>query len=320
MTAKTSRPRVIVDCDPGHDDVFAVATAAMLCDVVGITVVAGNSPLTNTQRNARIARDLMDLAGTPVHSGATHPLAGPTTTNADEAHGRTGLDGPPERQPLLGIDGTDAVSYLVEQTQAEEGLWLIALGPLTNIALALRADPGIRDRIAGLSFMGGSTTHGNISSAGEFNVFFDPEAAAEVLEAGIPLVRMFGLNVTHQVCGGTAMIEALERANTERSRFCAGLLRFSQEFNANIYGLTGSDRDTAAAPMHDPCAVLGVARPDLFAFARRQVVVETVGTHTRGITHVDERPWKLRDGGNVDVAMQALDPAAALSLILEASI
>ena len=92
MSVIGRKPRVIVDCDPGHDDVFALATAAMLCDVVAITAVAGNSPLHNTERNARVARDLLGLDGVPVHSGATQPLAGPTTTSAVDAHGRTGLD------------------------------------------------------------------------------------------------------------------------------------------------------------------------------------------------------------------------------------
>jgi inosine-uridine nucleoside N-ribohydrolase len=313
----TNRPRIIVDCDPGHDDMFALAVAGMLCDVVGITAVAGNSPLENTERNARIARELMGLDQAEVHSGASEPLAGPGV-HATEAHGRTGLDGPPERHPQRPLDGTDAVSYLVERTRTEEGLWLVAIGPLTNIALALRADSTLRHRIAGLSFMGGSTTHGNITSAGEFNTYFDPEAAAEVLEAGIPTVRMFGLNLTHQVCAGTEMVDALQAAGTERSLFCAGLLQFSQKFNADIYGL--SDPTRAAAPMHDPCAVLGVVRPDLFEFAHRNVSVELLGTHTRGMTHVDERPWRLRDGGNVDVAMRALDPTMTLALIQQAAV
>jgi inosine-uridine nucleoside N-ribohydrolase len=316
--ASSKLPRIIVDCDPGHDDMFALATAAMLCDVVGITVVAGNSPLVNTERNARIAREIMRLDGVPVHSGASHPLTGPTSVNADEAHGRTGLDGPPPRDPQLPLDSDDAVAFLVERTRSEEGLWLVAIGPLTNIALALRADPKLRDRIAGLSFMGGSTTHGNITSAGEFNTYFDPEAAAEVLQANIPTVRMFGLNLTHQVCGGTPMIDALVAAGTERSLFCAELLRFSQTFNANIYGL--SDSTLAAAPMHDPCAVLGVVRPDLFEFSPRSVSVELHGAHTRGMTHVDERPWKLQEGGNVHVAMRALDPSAILALIQQAAV
>jgi inosine-uridine nucleoside N-ribohydrolase len=317
-TAGPTRPRIIIDCDPGHDDMFAIAVGAKLCDVVGITAVAGNSPLENTERNARIARDLMGLYGVPVYSGAAHPLTGPTSVNADEAHGRTGLDGPPARDPQRPLDGNDAVSFLVERTRSEEGLWLVAIGPLTNIALALRADPTLPNRIAGLSFMGGSTTHGNITSAGEFNTYFDPEAAAEVLQAGIPSVRMFGLNLTHQVCGGTPMIHALVAAGTERSLFCAELLRFSQTFNANIYGLR--DPTLAAAPMHDPCAVLGVVRPDLFELARRSVSVELVGAHTRGMTHVDERPWKFSMGGNVDVAMRALDPLATLALIQQAAV
>ncbi len=315
---KQTRPRIILDCDPGHDDMFAIAVGSMLCEIVGITAVAGNSPLVNTERNARIARDLMRLDGVPVHSGAAHPLSGPTSVSADEAHGRTGLDGPEPREPRLPLDGDDAVSFLVERTRSEEGLWIVAIGPLTNITLALRADPTMRDRIAGLSFMGGSTTHGNITSAGEFNTFFDPEAADEVLRAGIPTVRMFGLNLTHQVCGGTPMIDALVAAGTERSLFCAELLRFSQTFNANIYGL--GNPTLAAAPMHDPCAVLGVVRPDLFEFSRRAVSVELAGTHTRGMTHVDERPWLANAGGNVEVAMRALDPVGTLALIQQAAV
>ncbi len=315
MSVTGRKPRVIVDCDPGHDDVFALATAAMLCDVVAITAVAGNSALHNTERNARVARDLLGLDGVPVHSGATQPLAGPTTTSAVDAHGRTGLDGPPPRPPLLPLDGTDAVSYIVEQTRSEEGIWLIALGPLTNIALALRSDPSLRHRISGLSFMGGSTTHGNVTTAGEFNTYFDPEAAAEVVDAGIPDVRMFGLNLTHQVKAGTPMIDALRNAGTDRSAFCAELLAFSQRFNANIYGLSADQRHLAEVPMHDPCAVLGVARPDLFEFTTYQVVVETVGTHTRGQTLIDQRPWKLREGGNVSVATRAIDAAQMLALI-----
>ncbi len=319
MSMAASRPRVIVDCDPGHDDVFAIATAAMFCDVVAITAVAGNSPLHNTERNARIARDLMGLTHVPVHSGADQPLAGPTSATAIEAHGRTGLDGPPPREPEYALDGTDAVSFIVEQTRSEEGIWLVALGPLTNIALALQADPTLRHRISGLSFMGGSTTHGNITTAGEFNTYFDPEAAAAVLDAGVPLVRMFGLNLTHQVKAGTQMIDALIMADTERSEFCAELLRFSQQFNANIYGLCADEHGLAEVPMHDPCAVLGVARPDLFEFVPYHVVVETVGTHTRGQTLIDQRPWNRRHGGNVQVAVTAIDPTEILTLIQRAA-
>lgn len=319
MSKEPAKPRVIVDCDPGHDDVFAIATAAMFCDVVAITAVAGNSPLRNTERNARIARDLMGLVHVPVHSGADQPLAGPTEITAVEAHGRTGIDGPAPREPQHALDGDDAVSYIVEQTRSEEGIWLVALGPLTNIALALRADPHLGSRVSGLSFMGGSTTHGNVTAASEFNTYFDPEAAAEVLFAGLRDVRMFGLNLTHQIRAGSAMIEALFSAGTERSTFCAELLRFSQQFNANIYGLQTHEHHLADVPMHDPCAVLGVARPELFEFEPYRVVVETIGVHTRGLTLVDQRPWRRGDA-NVNVAVSALDPASTLALIQAAAV
>lgn len=318
-----SRPRVIVDCDPGHDDMFALAVAASTCDVVGITVVAGNSPLANTERNARIGRDLMGLESVEVHAGAAEPLAGASQLFASQAHGRTGLDGPPERAPMRPLDGHDAVSYLVETTRAEEGLWLIAIGPLTNIALALRADPHLRGRIAGLSVMGGSTTHGNVTQAAEFNVYFDPEAASEVFSAQIPRLLMFGLNVTHQVQAGAEMIGALNNAATESSLFCAGLLQFSMDFNADIYGLSGAERSLARAPMHDPCAVLGVSHPELFTFAPRHVEVETTGVQTRGITHVDERPWKIRAPGPIDANAQVAyraDADQVLAMILASAI
>jgi inosine-uridine nucleoside N-ribohydrolase len=306
-----ARPRVIIDCDPGHDDVFAIGLAATTCDVVAITAVAGNSPLTNTARNACIARDLFGL-DVPVHAGAAGPLAGGEAGYAIAAHGRTGLDGPEPRTPTRGVDGDDAVSLLIETCRADEGLWLIATGPLTNVALALRAAPDLPGRVSGLSWMGGSVTHGNVTPVAEFNAWFDPEAASEVLAASWPELRMFGLNLTHQVLAGQASIDRLHTYDSDTSRFCAELLRFGNAFQAGVMGLPTERIHEAASPMHDPCAVLGVARPGLFTFHRRDVAVELTGEHTRGATVVDRRPWR-RDG-RIDVAHD-VDATAALELI-----
>ncbi len=305
-----STPRVLIDCDPGHDDVFAIAVAAQHCAIVGVTTVAGNSPLTNTTRNALIAMDLFGLHFVPVHSGSAVPVNG-QEGRYPEAHGRSGLDGPVPRTPSRGVDGTDAVSFIIDTVRATEGLWLVPIGPLTNIALALRRAPDISRRVAGISIMGGSLTHGNMTSAAEFNIWFDPEAADEVFRSGAPMM-MCGLDLTHQVAADGRFIDALESHGTDTSRFCAELMRFYHGYSARLVHLEGESAYRHRVPMHDPCAVMAITHPHLFTVERLHVVVETAGTHTRGMTHPDLRPWADPTRANVDAVVvarrdQALD-------------
>ena len=298
-----STPRVLIDCDPGHDDVFAIAVAAQHCDIVGVTTVAGNSPLTNTTRNALIAMDLFGLRDVPVHSGSAVPVNG-REGRYPEAHGRSGLDGPAPRTPSRGVAGTDAVSFIIDTVRATEGLWLVPIGPLTNIALALRRAPDISQRVAGISMMGGSLTHGNMTSAAEFNIWFDPEAADEVFRAGAPLM-MCGLDLTHQVAADGSFIDALEAHGTDTSRFCAELMHFYHGYSARVLHLEGDPAYRHRVPLHDPCAVMAITHPHLFTVERLHVVVETTGTHTRGMTHPDLRPWADPTRANVDAAVGA---------------
>jgi inosine-uridine nucleoside N-ribohydrolase len=303
MTTKNRiRPRVVIDCDPGQDDVLAIALAAQHCDVVGITTVAGNSPLHNTVRNARIACDLFGLDHVPVHAGATQPLAGQSLEFATDVHGRTGLDGPATREPSRPPDGDDAVSFLIETLLREDGIWLIATGPMTNIALALQRCPDLLSRIAGMSFMGGSTTHGNVTVMGEFNMVFDPEAADYVLtHATLPehaSIRMSGLDLTHQITGDHQMIGRLRAHGSASSMFCAELQEHYLQFYVD---LLNQEREAIHFPLHDPCAVLAVTHPELFTFEVAQVSVETSGVYTRGMTVIERRPWKT-GAGNVHIA------------------
>lgn len=311
------RPRVLIDCDPGHDDVMAIGVAARHCDIVGITSVAGNSPLSNTTRNALIATDLFGLFDVPVHSGAVGPLDGSTGHFATQAHGRTGLDGPEPRTPSRSADGDDAVSFIIDTVRAEEGLWLVPIGPLTNIALAIRRAPDLVSKVAGISIMGGSVSFGNVTAAAEFNIWFDPEAAAEVFASGAPLLRMCGLDLTHQVGADGNFADALEAGGSDTTRFCAELMHFYQGYSARLAGLTGSAAHAHPAPLHDPCAVLAITRPELFRVERHHVVVETTGAHTRGMTLADMRPWADPSKANVDVVVQA-DTAPAISEVLQA--
>ena len=310
------RPRVLIDCDPGHDDVLAIGVAGRHCDIVGITTVAGNAPLVHSTENALIAIDLFGLTGVPLHSGAAGALNGEPGNHAPNAHGRTGLGGPAPRTPNRTADGADAVAFLIETIRAEEGLWLIPIGPLTNVALALRRAPDLASRVAGISLMGGSLIHGNVNAAAEFNIWFDPEAAAEVFASGAPL-RMCGLDLTHQVLADGSFADALEAHGSPTARFCAELMHFYQGYAARLAGKTGAAAHAIGAPLHDPCAVLAITHPELFERRRLHVVVETAGTHTRGMTLADTRPWADPAMANTDVVAVA-DGPAAVAVVLDA--
>lgn len=308
------RPRVLIDCDPGHDDLIAIGLAGRTCTIVGITTVDGNSPVANTTRNALIAVELFGLDHVPVHRGAAGPIDGTPGRHALEAHGATGLDGPALRTPRRQADGDDAVGFIIDRVRAEEGLWLVPIGPLTNIALALRAAPDIARRVAGISIMGGSITHGNSTAAAEFNIWFDPVAAAEVFESGAPL-RMCGLDLTHQVGVDAAFAEALLARGTDVGTYCGELMSYYQGYAARLVRATGERARLIRAPLHDPCAVLAVTRPELFETRRLRVVVETEGRHTHGMTLADLRPWADPAAANVEVVVGAdRDPAVAAVL------
>lgn len=303
----TDRPRIILDCDPGVDDAIAIITAARWTDLVAMTTVSGNVDLDKTTANALRMRDLMGL-DVPVHRGAARPFAG-EPFHARYVHGMSGLgdiDLPP---PSVPPDSDDAVEVIVETTRKEEGLHLVPIGPLTNIALALRADPGIAQRVASITIMGGGASGGNVTAAAEFNIYVDPEAADEVFRAGAPLT-MVGLNLTHQVRMGAAHAAECRAIGTPIADAMAGLLDFYTVFHL-------AAEEVADGPVHDPCAVLAVTHPELFTFEGRPVHVELTGTHTRGMTLVDERGPRISEAGNCRVAY-GVDADEVIALIMQA--
>jgi inosine-uridine nucleoside N-ribohydrolase len=184
---------VLLDCDPGHDDAIAIVVAARNTDLVGITTVAGNAPLTSTTHNALVMRDLLGI-DVEVHSGSSRPLVG-EPKHAGHVHGESGLDGADLPEPTTPLNGTDAAQFIVDACHKHDKLWLVPVGPLTNIALAMQKDPAVAQRIAGISLMGGGS-FGNRSAMGEFNIWADPEAAQIVFSSGAPII-MAGLDVTH---------------------------------------------------------------------------------------------------------------------------
>ena len=298
---------IILDCDPGHDDAVAIVVAARHAELLGITTVAGNAPLERTTHNAMVVRELLGV-DVPVHSGAARPLVAELHT-APAVHGASGLDGADLPEPTRPLDGTDAVGFIVDTCRRVDGIWLVGVGPLTNIALALRAAPELAGRIAGISVMGGGT-FGNRSPVAEFNIWADPEAAAAVFGYGGPLV-MAGLDLTHQLLATPDRIVAVgERPGRLASTLAELFTFFSETY-------IGRHDAIAGAPVHDPCAVLALTHPRLFRSQRRHVAVETAGALTRGMTVIDHRTLKERPPANCDV-LTSIDADAAWTVILDA--
>ncbi len=276
MTAVVPR-KVILDCDPGIDDAFAIAFGCGHpgLDLCGITTVAGNVGLDRTTHNALAVLEFLGCAGVPVAAGSPAPLLRPFA-DARDVHGESGLGAARLPAPRGGPVAAHAVDFLIEQIAAAPGeVTLVATGPLTNVALAVRRHPPLVTQVAGFIIMGGSAGRGNVTPAAEFNIWCDPEAAAIVFGAGWR-VTMAGLDVTHQ---------ALATAETvDRMR---GLGRLADELL--LPGLRGYRGNTVGAgqPVHDVCALALVAEPGLFRCEPARVEVETQGRWTAGMTVTD---------------------------------
>jgi inosine-uridine nucleoside N-ribohydrolase len=303
----STRPSILLDCDPGHDDAVAIIVAARHTNLLGITTVAGNAPLERTTRNALIMRELLDI-DVPVHSGASRPLVA-EPKHAEYVHGASGMDGAELPEPRRALDGTDAVDFIIETCRTNEGTWLVPVGPLTNIALALRVAPDLGRRIAGISLMGGGTV-GNRTPAAEFNIWADPEAAAAVFDYGGPLV-MSGLDLTFQFQATASRIAAVRELPGRLASILADLfVFFSGTYTSRHAHIDG-------APVHDPCAVMALTHPSLFTTMRTRVDVETRGEHTRGMTVVDSRHLREPVAPNCTVQTH-IDADAGFAVINEA--
>lgn len=307
--------KVIIDCDPGHDDVFAIGLAARHLEIVGLTTVCGNSTIENTTRNALIARDLFSLDGVPVVVGAGVPLDGkePRFTTA---HGSTGLDGPVGRSPLRPPDRDQAHEFLIEQSKVHDDLWIVAIGPLTNIAKAIEEDQGFAKRIGGISIMGGSASFGNVTTASEYNTWFDPIAADVVFRSSSHL-KLCGLNVTHQFAVGPSFGRSLRAIKSDKSVFCSDLFDFYFSYSAEIFSQNPMWSGEVLAPLHDPCAVLALTHPEIFQSEFVNVQIEIAGSLTRGMTVVERRPWMVSQSANVEL-LTSIDAGYAERILIDA--
>ena len=274
------KTKILIDCDPGHDDAVALLYAARQLDLIGVTTVHGNNSLENTTRNALA---VLELAGIDVviARGCAEPLA-QKPIHAADIHGKTGLDGAdipaPTRKPIA----THAVDFIIEQAQRHKGELVVALiGPQTNLALALKREPLLGKWLREITIMGGSTTLGNITPAAEFNIYADPEAAAVVYGCGVP-IRMVGYNVTRETGFNRTDVARLKSSGKRVAGVIGDLMAFYLDKQNRVFGLD-------VAPMHDVCAIVPYVAPDLIRTLETSVRVELNGTHTRGMTVCDLR-------------------------------
>jgi inosine-uridine nucleoside N-ribohydrolase len=274
-----TRQSVLIDCDPGHDDAIAILYAARKLDLVAITTTFGNAPLEATTRNALAVCRLGGL-DVPVSAGADRPLVAPPPGRT--LHGSGGLDGAEMPAPDRDVTGRHAALTIIEEARARQGrLLLVAVGPLTNVALALRLEPRLPEWLAGLSVMGGSTGIGNVTRTAEFNIHCDPEAAAIVFGCGIP-VWMAGLNVTRQALVTPAEVARLRGSGGKVGQVMGDLLDLYGARSRETYGLAG-------APMHDLCALLPFTAPGLITHQDAHVHLELASPELRGTTAADLR-------------------------------
>ncbi|MDE3972505.1 nucleoside hydrolase [Glaesserella parasuis] len=278
------RKKIILDCDPGHDDAIAILLAYGNPDIdlLAVTTVVGNQTLEKVSRNALAIAEIANIRGTPFAKGAIRPLVREVEV-APSIHGESGLDGPVLPEATQQHVTQHAVQLIIDliMSHPEKTITLVPTGGLTNIALAARLEPRIIDRVKEVVLMGGGYHTGNWSAVAEFNIKIDPEAAHIVFNAGWK-VTMVGLDLTHQALATLDVVERIAAINTKPAKFVVELLDFFGKMYKQAQGFD-------YPPVHDPCAVAYVIDPTLIETQKVPVNIELTGTHTLGMTVADFR-------------------------------
>lgn len=272
---------VIIDCDPGHDDVFAIWLAAgnPAIDLKAITTVGGNGYLEYTTHNARVACTVAGISGVPIAAGADKPLVR-TLTPASWIHGENALGGPELPEPTVPLDPRSAVELIADVlTASPEPVVIIPTGPITNIAHLIQQRPDVLDKVKEIVWMGGSTGRGNVTPYAEFNSWADPEAVDVVLKSGIPFT-MVGLNISHQALITEEVRARIGAIGNRTAAFGVELL----EFFCSTYEVA---EKMPEGPLHDPITVALVANAAVATTVRTRIDVELTGTETAGATSTD---------------------------------
>ncbi len=307
-----SKRPIIIDCDPGQDDaigLFLAMSSPEELDILGVTTVAGNVPLALTERNARQVCDIAGRTDVPVYAGCSKPMVRDLVT-AEKVHGKTGIDGIEIVEPKQPLENKHAVDFIVDTLNGagQESITLVPMGPLTNLGQAFSQAPSILEKVEQIVLMGGAMREGgNISPSAEFNILVDPQAAEIVFRCGCPITVM-GLDVTHQVLATPNRRDRIRAIDNEVARATVGMLDFFNRHDTVKYGSMG-------APLHDPCTIAFLLKPDLFEGKFCNISIETESELTMGNTAVDF--WHVTDRPKNATWMHAVDADGFYDLLIE---
>lgn len=290
------KEKIILDCDPGHDDAVAIMLAAInpKIELLGITVVAGNQKLEKTVNNALKVCNHLNL-DVPVYSGMSRPMIREQLI-ADDIHGETGLDGPKFEELKIKAEDKHAVNFIIDTLMnSDEKVTLVPTGPLTNIGMAIRFEPRIIEKINRIVLMGGSYQLGNMTPAAEFNIFADPDAAHIVFSSGVKIVMM-GLDLTRQASATKEVVEKIKSLNNKASKLFVDLMEFFAASQKNVYGWS-------APPVHDPTTIAYIIDPECIEVKPMFCEIELWSERSYGRTLCDYFGI-LKKEPNVDVAVK----------------
>ena len=302
--------KIILDCDPGHDDAIALLLAHgnPNIELLAVTTVVGNQTLEKVTRNALSVARIANITNVPFAAGAVRPLIRNVEV-APDIHGDSGLDGPVLPEPAIQLDKRHAIDLIIDTIMSHppKKVTLVPTGGLTNIAMAVRKEPKIVERVKEVVLMGGGYHVGNWSAVAEFNIKIDPEAAHIVFNEKWP-VTMVGLDLTHQALATPEVIEKISAIKTKPAKFVLEMLEFFGKMYKQAQGFT-------YPPVHDPCAVAYVINPELIKTKRVPVDIELTGTLTLGMTVADFR-FPPDDSCHTQVATE-LDHTGFWDLIVD---
>lgn len=273
--------KIILDCDPGHDDAIAIMLAARhpAIDLLGITIVAGNQTLNKTLVNGLNVCQKLDI-NVPIHAGMPKPIMREQIV-ADNIHGESGLDGPKFAPLVRKAESKHAIQYIIDTLMNSDGdITLVPVGPLTNIAIAMRMQPAILPKIREIVLMGGAYGTGNFTPSAEFNIYADPEAARVVFTSGVPLVMM-GLDLTNQTTCTADVISRMKKVGGPAGELFSDIMSFTLKTQYENYGLAGG-------PVHDATCIGYLINPDAFKMQDMYVEIDVNNGPCYGRTVCDE--------------------------------
>lgn len=274
------KKKIILDCDPGHDDAVAIILAAKSekIDLLGITVVAGNQTLEKTQVNARNVCQSLGI-DVPVYAGCGRPMIREKMVAAD-IHGETGLDGPVFEPLTKPLEEKHAVNFIIDTLMASDGdITMVTTGPMTNLAMAMRMEPRIIPKIQQIVLMGGAYTNGNVTPAAEFNIIADADAAYVCFTSGRP-ITMVGLDVTRKALCYPAIVERMGMVGNKASKLFVDLMGHFCKSQKEVFGWEGG-------PLHDPITIAYLIDPTVLTVKPMHAEIDIRSVQSYGRTNCD---------------------------------